>query len=77
MRQERQRIRVTGAAGFVGSALSGHLGGARSALEVVPPPEDGPRRRPPALGLARERLGWEPRVDSDAGLAATAAGDVR
>ncbi|ALG89214.1 MULTISPECIES: UDP-glucuronic acid decarboxylase family protein [Actibacterium] len=46
-----------------------------SSSEIVfhPLPSDDPRRRQPDIGLARDLLGWEPRVPFHEGLASTAA----
>ncbi len=49
------------------------LTGSRSAVTYHPLPVDDPRRRRPDIALARELLGWEPRVALDAGLARTVA----
>ena len=42
----------------------------QSSSQIVfrPLPEDDPKVRQPDITLARERLGWEPRVELDAGL---------
>jgi UDP-glucuronate decarboxylase len=42
-----------------------------SRLEFFPIPSDDPVRRRPDITLAREHLGWEPRVGLDEGLART------
>lgn len=42
-----------------------------SQLTYLPLPADDPRQRQPDIRLARERLGWQPSVDLDAGLQAT------
>ncbi|HOQ26276.1 MAG TPA: SDR family oxidoreductase [Methanomassiliicoccaceae archaeon] len=47
------------------------LAGGRSALVHRPMPIDDPYRRNPDITLARQRLGWEPRVSLDEGLRAT------
>ncbi len=47
------------------------LTGSRSSIEHRPLPADDPTRRLPDISLARERLGWEPRVVLADGLAAT------
>jgi dTDP-glucose 4,6-dehydratase len=39
------------------------LTGSRSEIVFRPLPEDDPKVRQPEIGRARERLGWEPRVD--------------
>lgn len=44
-----------------------------SSIEFHPSPMDDPQRRRPDIGLARERLGWEPEVDIQAGLKKTIA----
>ncbi len=48
------------------------LTGSRSTIVHEPLPVDDPTRRRPDITLARERLGWEPRVDLRTGLARTA-----
>ena len=45
----------------------------RSSIEFHPSPMDDPQRRRPDISLARERLGWEPEVDIQAGLKKTIA----
>jgi dTDP-glucose 4,6-dehydratase len=47
------------------------LTGSASHIEFVELPTDDPRRRCPDGTLARERLGWTPRVPSDEGLRRT------
>jgi dTDP-glucose 4,6-dehydratase len=47
------------------------LCGGRSEVVHRPLPADDPRRRRPDITLARERLGWQPRVGLDGGLART------
>jgi UDP-glucuronate decarboxylase len=47
------------------------LTGSRSQLIFEPLPSDDPRKRKPDITLARERLGWEPRVSLDEGLQRT------
>jgi len=44
------------------------LTGSKSRLVYEPLPEDDPVQRCPDIGVARERLGWEPRVGLDQGL---------
>jgi UDP-glucuronate decarboxylase len=44
-----------------------------SRVAYLPLPEDDPVQRRPDLTLARERLGWAPRVDLDTGLKRTIA----
>lgn len=43
----------------------------RSKIEFLPQPMDDPKRRRPDIGLARERLGWKPRIDLEEGLKRT------
>jgi UDP-glucuronate decarboxylase len=47
--------------------------GSRSRIVRKPLPEDDPRQRCPDIALARETLGWKPRVDLRKGLEHTAA----
>jgi UDP-glucuronate decarboxylase len=47
--------------------------GSASDVTYLPLPEDDPRRRRPDITKARERLGWQPRVELQDGLEATAA----
>lgn len=47
------------------------LTGSRSKLEFKPLPSDDPRQRQPDIRLAREKLGWEPRIPLDEGLKKT------
>nr|WP_082956088.1 UDP-glucuronic acid decarboxylase family protein [Mycobacterium sp. E3339] len=49
------------------------LAASRSTIQLTPPAEDDPQRRCPDIAVARERLGWEPRVDYRSGLATTVA----
>jgi UDP-glucuronate decarboxylase len=49
------------------------LTGSRSRIVQKPLPQDDPRQRQPDITRARQHLGWEPRVDLDAGLARTIA----
>jgi UDP-glucuronate decarboxylase len=49
------------------------LTGSRSRVVHRPLPQDDPRRRRPDITRAKERLGWEPRIDLQRGLEATAA----
>lgn len=44
------------------------LTGSRSQLVFKPSPSDDPRQRKPDITLAKSMLGWEPKVDLDAGL---------
>ena len=43
----------------------------QSSIVYAPLPEDDPQRRMPDISAAREKLGWEPRVSLEAGLART------
>lgn len=45
--------------------------GSRSKIRHLPLPADDPKKRRPDIGLARERLGWEPVVQLEEGLAKT------
>ena len=47
------------------------LTGSASAVSHRPLPEDDPQVRQPDIALARERLGWEPRVSLEDGLTQT------
>jgi dTDP-glucose 4,6-dehydratase len=47
------------------------LAGSKSPIEFIPAAVDDPQRRCPDISLARERLGWEPRIDYQTGLANT------
>jgi len=47
------------------------LTGSRSEITFKPLPEDDPKVRQPDIALARERLGWEPRVSLEEGLRRT------
>ena len=47
--------------------------GSRSELIHQPLPADDPRQRQPDIRLAREQLGWEPRIDLADGLKPTIA----
>ena len=49
------------------------LTGSHSRLVRKPIPTDDPTRRCPDISLAREHLGWEPRVALDEGLRRTIA----
>ena len=45
----------------------------RSQLAFKPLPSDDPRQRQPDIAVARDKLGWEPRVGLDDGLRETIA----
>jgi UDP-glucuronate decarboxylase len=47
------------------------LTGSKSALNFMPLPKDDPRQRRPQIALAKEKLGWEPRIPLRQGLAQT------
>jgi UDP-glucuronate decarboxylase len=49
------------------------LTGSRSKIAWEPLPQDDPTQRQPDIGLARASLGWEPKVQLDAGLRHTIA----
>ncbi|MDX2074006.1 MAG: UDP-glucuronic acid decarboxylase family protein [Alphaproteobacteria bacterium] len=49
------------------------LTGSSSALSCQPLPADDPKQRQPDITLARQVLGWEPKVSLDKGLAKTIA----
>jgi len=49
------------------------LTGSKSKIEFRPLPSDDPRQRQPDIALARDRLGWEPRVGLVEGLERTIA----
>jgi UDP-glucuronate decarboxylase len=47
------------------------LVGGKSKLEFKPLPSDDPKQRRPDISLAKEKLGWEPRVPVEDGLKRT------
>jgi UDP-glucuronate decarboxylase len=49
------------------------LTGSASKIERRPLPHDDPKQRQPDITLAREKLGWEPRITLDEGLPKTIA----
>lgn len=49
------------------------LAGSRSRIDYLPLPHDDPKRRRPDISLAREKLGWEPKVPLEEGLNRTIA----
>ena len=42
--------------------------GSKSQIRYVPLPQDDPKQRRPDISKARELLGWEPKIDLEAGL---------
>ena len=52
--------------------LTVKLAGSRSEIRQVKPlPEDDPARRRPDISLAKAKLGWEPKIPLEQGLAKT------
>jgi dTDP-glucose 4,6-dehydratase len=49
------------------------LAGSSSDITFIPRPEDDPAIRQPDISLAADKLGWQPKVDLDEGLARTIA----
>jgi UDP-glucuronate decarboxylase len=49
------------------------LAGGHADIRRLPLPADDPRQRCPDISLARTRLGWQPRIGLDQGLARTLA----
>jgi UDP-glucuronate decarboxylase len=49
------------------------LSGSKSKIVYMPLPKDDPKQRQPNIGLARERLGWQPAVALRDGLERTIA----
>ncbi len=49
------------------------LTGSKSKLSFLPLPEDDPKQRRPVIELAKQKLGWEPKVPLAEGLAKTIA----
>jgi UDP-glucuronate decarboxylase len=47
------------------------LTGTKSTIVHKPLPVDDPKQRRPDISLAKAKLGWEPKVDLEEGLAAT------
>jgi len=47
------------------------LTGSKSELVFEPLPSDDPRQRQPDITLAREQLGWEPKIELEEGLTST------
>jgi UDP-glucuronate decarboxylase len=50
-----------------------HMTGSRSRIVLRPLPQDDPVQRQPNITLAKEKLGWEPKVPLEEGLAKTIA----
>ena len=51
--------------------------GSQSSIAFRPLPQDDPKQRRPDISLAREKLGWEPGIDLETGLARTSEYFVR
>ncbi len=49
------------------------LVGSDSGMEIRPLPEDDPMQRCPDIGLAKKKLGWEPKIQLEEGLSKTIA----
>jgi UDP-glucuronate decarboxylase len=49
------------------------LTGTQSKIVFEPLPSDDPKQRQPAISLAKEKLGWEPKVPLEEGLGKTIA----
>ena len=49
------------------------LTGSKSELEFHPLPPDDPKQRRPDISLAREKLGWQPKIGLENGLQRTIA----
>jgi UDP-glucuronate decarboxylase len=47
--------------------------GSRAGVRLAPLPADDPKQRQPDISLARDKLGWEPKVELDEGLKSTIA----
>jgi UDP-glucuronate decarboxylase len=47
------------------------LTGSKSRIEHKPLPQDDPRQRQPNIALAKQRLGWQPKVSLEDGLKET------
>jgi UDP-glucuronate decarboxylase len=47
------------------------LVGGKSKLAFMPLPADDPKQRQPNIELAKDKLGWEPKVSLDEGLKRT------
>ena len=55
------------------AGVVGEVAGAKVPLEYRPLPQDDPVQRQPDIGLAKELLNWEPKVDLRTGLGKTVA----
>lgn len=49
------------------------LSGSKSKITFKPLPQDDPKQRKPDISLAKEKLGWKPKIALDEGLARTIA----
>ncbi len=49
------------------------LTGSKSKIKFLPLPQDDPRKRKPDISLAKEKLGWQPKVKLEVGLLKTIA----
>jgi UDP-glucuronate decarboxylase len=47
--------------------------GGKSRLKYLPAPEDDPMQRQPDIALAKDKLGWAPRIALEDGLKETIA----
>lgn len=47
------------------------LTGSKSTINKLPLPQDDPKQRQPDISLAKEKLGWEPRIELEEGLGKT------
>lgn len=48
-----------------------HMTGSKSKIVYMPLPQDDPQQRKPDISLAKSKLGWQPKVDLETGLART------
>jgi UDP-glucuronate decarboxylase len=51
--------------------LAIEMTGSKSKLTFMPLPQDDPKQRQPNIDMAREHLGWEPKIALRAGLKET------
>ena len=66
------RMNTVNAARYLGlSEKTLAMIGSKSSLINEPLPEDDPKQRQPDISLAKEKLGWEPVIKLDEGLART------